>query len=183
MIERGECMAARRAQTGRRKGGRTTGQMYVYGNVAAKPSYEPVRREEIPSVRKQTSSQVKKNRRQAFRMNPGYVMFLTLAAMLSLVICVNYVKLQSRITKRSENITTLQAELADMKEENNTRYNFVMDAVNLDEIRTKAQEELGMVYASEEQIVEYTSPSADYVKQFEDIPEDGVLAQSDKHAD
>lgn len=116
-------------------------------------------------------------------MNPGYVMFLTLAAMLALVICVNYVKLQSRITKRSENITALQAELADMREENNTRYNFVMDAVNLDEIRTKAQNELGMVYASEDQIVEYSSPLADYVKQYGDIPENGVLAQSDKHED
>ena len=58
-----------------------------------------------------------------------------------------------------------------------------MDAVNLDEIRTKAQKDLGMVYASEDQIVEYTRPSADYVKQYEDIPEDGVLAQSDKHED
>lgn len=176
-------MAAKHMQTGRRRNSRTQGSMYVYGNVAAKPAYEPVRREDNPNVRKGTSSQVKKNRRQALRMNPGYVMFLTLAAMLALIICVNYVKLQSRITKRSENITDLQAELADLKEENNTRYNFVMDAVNLDEIRTKAQNELGMVYASEDQIVEYTSPLADYVKQYEEIPEDGVLAQSDKHDD
>ncbi len=176
-------MAAKRAQAGRRRNGRMQSSMYVYGNVAAKPSYEPVRREDNPNVRKGTSSQVKRNRRQALRMNPGYVMFLTFAAMLALIICVNYVKLQSRITRRSENITALQAELADLKEENNTRYNFVMDAVNLDEIRTKAQNELGMVYASEDQIVEYTSPLADYVKQYEDIPEDGVLAQSDKHDD
>ena len=174
-------MAAKHARTGKRRSSGTAGQMYVYGNVVARPSYEPVRREEIPGIRKETSSQVKKNRKQALRMNPGYVMFLTLAAMLALVICVNYVKLQSRITKRSENITALQAELADMREENNTRYNFVMDAVNLDEIRTKAQNELGMVYASEDQIVEYSSPLADYVKQYGDIPENGVLAQSDKH--
>ncbi len=176
-------MAAKHARTGKRRSSGTAGQMYVYGNVVARPSYEPVRREEIPGIRKETSSQVKKNRKQALRMNPGYVMFLTLAAMLALVICVNYVKLQSRITKRSENITALQAELADMREENNTRYNFVMDAVNLDEIRTKAQNELGMVYASEDQIVEYSSPLADYVKQYGDIPENGVLAQSDKHED
>lgn len=176
-------MVAKRARTGRSRNGRTQSSMYVYGNVVTRPFYEPVRREDNPNVRKGTSSQVKKNRRQAFRMNPGYVMFLTFAAMLALIICVNYVKLQSRITRRSENITSLQAELADLKEENNTRYNFVMDAVNLDEIRTKAQNELGMVYASEDQIVEYTSPLADYVKQYEDIPEDGVLAQSDKHDD
>lgn len=170
-------------RTGMQRNSGTAGQMYVYGNVVTRPSYEPVRQEEVPGVRKETSSQVKKNRKQALRMNPGYVMFLTLAAMLALVICVNYVKLQSRITKRSENITVLQAELADRREENNTRYNFVMDAVNLDEIRTKAQNELGMVYASEDQIIEYSSPLADYVKQYGDIPENGVLAQSDKHKD
>ena len=55
-----------------------------------------------------------------------------------------------------------------------------MDSVNLEEIREKAQEELGMVYASPEQVIEYQRPSADYVKQYENIPEDGVLAQSDK---
>ncbi len=63
---------------------------------------------------------------------------------------------------------------------NNTKYNAVMDSVNLEEIREKAQKDLGMVYASPEQMVEYDRPSADYVRQYEDIPEDGVLAQSDK---
>lgn len=168
---------------GRREQHRASGQAYVYGNNAVKPAYEPAGRGRMQKPARQASSQVRKNRRQALCMNAGYVMFLTLAAVLALVICVNYVKLQSKITKRSENITALQAELADRKEENNTRYNFVMDAVNLDEIRTKAQKELGMVYASEDQIVEYERPSGDYVKQYEDIPEDGVLAQSDPHED
>lgn len=113
-------------------------------------------------------------------MNSGYVVFLGMAAVLCLVICVNYVKTQSRLTSYSKNITALQEELANLKEENNTKYNAVMDSVNLEEIREKAQKELGMVYASPEQIVEYDRPSTDYVRQYEDIPEDGVLAQSDK---
>lgn len=175
-------MAARQiAHTGRQRYSRTQGQMYVYGNVVTKPAYEPVRRKELPERRKSTSRQVRKNRRKALHMNPGYVMFLTFAALLALVVCVNYVKLQSRITSRSENIAALQEELAERKEENNTRYNSVMDAVNLDEVRKTAQESLGMVYASADQVVEYDSPSADYVKQYESIPEDGVLAKSDKH--
>ena len=113
-------------------------------------------------------------------MNPGYVVFLSIAAVLCLVICVNYVKMQSRLTGYSKNITALLEELAGLKEENNTKYNAVMDSVNLEEIREKAQKDLGMVYASPEQMVEYDRPSADYVRQYEDIPEDGVLAQSDK---
>ena len=45
-----------------------------------------------------------------------------------------------------------------------------------------AMNELGMVYATSDQVIEYESPSGDYVKQYEGIPEDGVLAQSDKNA-
>ena len=115
-------------------------------------------------------------------MSSAYVVFLTVAALMALIVCVNYVQLQSRITSRSKNITAMQEELADMKEENNTKYNAIMDSVNLDEIRDKAQTDLGMVYASPEQVVEYDNHATDYVKQYENIPEDGVLAQSDKNS-
>lgn len=177
-------MAVRRTvRTGRQDYNRTRGQMYVYGNVVAKPAYEPERRERDPQRTRRVSRQVKQNRKKAMGMNQGYVLFLAIAAILALVVCVNYVKLQSKITSRSKNIAVLQEELADLKEENNTRYNSVMDSVNLDEVRERAQNSLGMVYASSDQVVEYVSPSADYVKQYEGIPKDGVLAQSDKNTD
>ena len=112
-------------------------------------------------------------------MNAGYVVFLTAAALLTLVVCVGYVRLQARITDSSKNVTAMQEELAQLREENDTRYNTVMDSVDVEEIKKAAQEDLGMVYASPEQVVEYESPSADYVKQYESIPEDGVLARSD----
>ena len=113
-------------------------------------------------------------------MNRAYVTFLAVAAIFALILCVNYV--QSRITSHSKEVSSLQKELADLKEQNNTKYNSVMDSVNLDEIREKAMNELGMVYATSDQVIEYESPSGDYVKQYEGIPEDGVLAQSDKNA-
>lgn len=153
-------------------------QEYVYGNVVTKPAYEPKRQYEEPKRVKRTSSQVRRNRKKALHMSPGYVMFLTAAAVIALVVCINYVQLQARITSSSKNITVMQKELAELREENNTRYNAVMDTVNLEEIRKKA-DKLGMVYATSDQIVEYESPSADYVKQYEKIPESGVLAQSD----
>ena len=42
----------------------------------------------------------------------------------------------------------------------------------------KAVNELGMVYADKDQIVEYDNPNGDYVKQYEEIPDDGMLASS-----
>lgn len=153
-------------------------QSYVYGNVVTKPAYEPKRQYEIPVEEKRTSRQVRKNRKKALHMSPGYVMFLTAAAVIALIVCINYVQLQARITSSSKNITAMQEELAMLREENTTRYNSVMDSVNLEEVRKKA-DKMGMVYATADQIVQYESPSADSVKQYEHIPENGVLAQSD----
>lgn len=109
------------------------------------------------------------------------MLFLSVAAITALVVCVNYVELQSRITSRSKNITAMQKELADLREKNTTEYNAVMDSVNLDEIRERAQNDLGMVYASPDQVMEYENPATDYVKQYEEIPKDGVLARSEKN--
>lgn len=154
---------------------------YVYGNAVPKPSYEPEHRQErSPSEpKKRTSARVRQNRRRARSMNRAYMIFLTCASVVALIVCINYIKLQSSITSRTENITKLQEELAQMKETNTTKYNSVMDSVNLEEISKKAQEDLGMVPASSDEIVTYDSPATDYVDQKEDVPDSGVLAQSD----
>lgn len=154
-------------------------QMYVYGNVVPKPVYEePVRHAPRPRRRKKVSAQVKQNRRQAMGMSRAYVVFLTFAAVLMLVVCVNYVQLRSELTSRSKNITALQEKLVALNEENTTKYNSIMDAVNLEEVREKALDELGMVYASDSQVIEYDNPTGDYIKQYDQIPEEGVLANS-----
>lgn len=170
---------ADRHTSARRTTSQSSRQNYVYGNIAPKREYEPQSRP-VSNPQKKVSHQVKSNRRKALRMNQSYVVFLAIAAVLALVLCVNYIQLQSRLTSSSKRITAMQQELADLQEENNTRYNSVTDSVNLDEVREKAQDKLGMVYASPEQVIEYQSPSSDYVKQYENIPENGVLAQSDK---
>ena len=167
-------MAARTAV--RRYSSVRSGQAYVYGNTVPKPVQEPEKRRRRTQ---KVSRQVRNNQKRALRVSAGYVVFLTAAALLTLVVCVGYVRLQARITDSSKKVTAMQEELAQLREENDTRYNTVMDSVDVEEIKKAAQEDLGMVYASPEQVVEYESPSADYVKQYESIPEDGVLARSD----
>ena len=71
-----------------------------------------------------------------------------------------------------------EKKLADAKEENTTRYNVVMDSVNLEEVRDRAINDLGMGYATSDQIIEYQNPVNDYVKQYESIPKSGVLGQT-----
>lgn len=169
--------ARRRAQTQRVSG--STG-MYVYGNAVPKPAYEPQRRPAEPERRHRVSRQVKQNRKKAMGINKAYVVFLSVAAVLMLVVCVHYVQLRAELTNRSKNITALQEELANLNEANTTKYNAVMDSVNLEEVREKAMNDLGMVYANENQVIEYDNPDGDYIKQYEQIPEEGVVASSAK---
>ena len=153
---------------------------YVYGNTIRKETLPKTKAHISPDKPRQTSRQVRKNRNKALHMSAGYVVFLAIAAIAALIVCTGYLKLQSEITSRSRNIASLQEELADLKEDNTTRYNAVLNSVNLEEIREKAINELGMVYASPEQIIKYKSPTSNTVKQYEDIPKSGVLAGSDK---
>lgn len=151
---------------------------YIYGNTVRQPEVLPRRYEEVEQPVRRSSSQVRKNRKKALFMSPAYVTFLAVAACLTVFVCVQYLQLQTNLRNQSRNITALQRELANLTEENDTAYNVTMDSVNLEEIRNKAMNEMGMVYASDGQVVEYDSPSSDMVTQYENIPEDGILAKS-----
>lgn len=154
-------------------------EQYVYGNTVRQPEELPVRKTRSHDEKhKKSSRQVRKNRNRALDMNPQYVIFLTCAAICAVLVCVSYMRLQFEIVSRSENITSLQRELADLTEQNDTAYHALFDSVNLEELRETAINDLGMVYASEGQVVEYESPTSGYVKQHNDIPSDGVLAKS-----
>lgn len=179
-------MAAGRQATSYRRANNISSQRqaYVYGNTVRQPEVLPKRmpkkRQQIPQ---RTSVQVRRNRKKAMSMNPAYAVFLVVAAVCAVLICVTYLKLQSDIVNRSESITALREELAELTESNDTAYNAAADSVNLQTIRGKAMSEMGMVYAAQGNVVEYDSPTSDYVKQYSDIPSDGVLAKSKNTSD
>ena len=151
---------------------------YVYGTSARKVAVQ-VQPERPAEQTKELSKQVRQNRSRALHMNRGYVVFLAIAAFVTLVACTQYLQLQSEITDRSERITALQQELADRKEANTTKYNAVVNSINLEEVRERAMNDLGMVYAQEEQVITYKNPANVSVRQYADIPESGVVASSE----
>ena len=51
----------------------------MYGNIVAKPEYEPKKNRSSVKRRKKVSRQVQKNRNRALHMNAAYVVFLTIA--------------------------------------------------------------------------------------------------------
>ena len=151
---------------------------YVYGTSARKEALK-VQPERPVEQSKELSQRVRQNRSRALHMNKGYVLFLAMAAFITLVACTKYLQLQSEITDRSERITALQQELADKKEANTTKYNAIVTSINLEEVRERAMNDLGMVYAQEEQVITYKNPANVSVRQYADIPESGVVASSE----
>lgn len=155
-------------------------QVYIEGNTVRRLNTVPARRETTQPKRqpKRASLQVRKNRKREMHMSAGYVAFLSIAAVVGLVVCIQFLQLRSQVSSQADSITAKQQELVTLKDENDTQYNNIMNSVSLDEVRDRALNQLGMVYARNGQIIEYQNPESNYVKQYEEIPENGVLAKS-----
>lgn len=168
-----------RTQTIRRTAMRDN-EAYIYGNTVRKMQAVPKRvdREEVVKPqpkKKEVSQQVKKNRKQALHMNTAYTLFLAVAAIATLSVCVWYLQLRFEMTSHTANVASMEQELADLKEENTTRENSILDSVNLEDVKEYAINSLGMVYADSTQIITYQNPAGDTVKKYQEIPKSGVL--------
>lgn len=146
---------------------------YLHGNTVRKLQAVP-RREERENLQKDAKlrNHARRNREKALQMNPGYVLFLAIATVITLVVCINYLQLQSDITNKISRISSLERELADLQSQNNEEYNKVANSVDLEHIKKVATQELGMIYAGEEQVILYDSKDSDYVRQYEDVPKE-----------
>ena len=163
----GRTQNAGRTNTDRRPSsyGRTE---YVNGSAVRKLD---IQRQLEEPPRKRLSNSTRKNREKAFYMNFPYVAFLAAALVIMGVVLVKYIQLQSEITSTVKNISKLESELNDLKLENDEAYSRITSSVDLEEIRRIAIGELGMSYAEEGQIINYSIDGSDYVRQFADIPE------------
>ena len=95
---------------------------------------------------------------------------LTIAAVITLCLCVNYLHLQSSITASIHEISDREVQLEKLKTENDALQMSINTSVDLDHVYKVATEELGMVYANKDQILHYDKTESEYVRQNEDIP-------------
>lgn len=145
---------------------------YVQGNTVRKlaPARIPETRTPDEVRRPSVNHHVRRNREKALQMDLPYVIMLTIAAVCTLYLCVNYLQLQSSITARIKHIETLESELEALKTENDALEININTSVDLDHVYKVATEELGMVYANKGQILQYDKTESEYVRQNEDIP-------------
>ena len=138
---------------------------YVYGNTAR--ALRPIEKE-VRSPRK-LSAKSRKNIDRDTGMNPGFMIFMTLAMVLTGIVCVQYIRLQSSLTTYVNTISAMEVELQALRAENDDYESRIKGAIGLENIKKRAMDELGMTYASDEQIVTYNSEGTDYVRQFVSI--------------
>ena len=149
---------------------------YVYGNTVRRLEGEPEerRRKQLEKERKERQKKnrrvARRNQEKALRMSMGYVSFCTMAVLISCVVCVTYIQLQSDITSRMKHISTLESQITDLKADNDAAIKRIDLSTDLEDVKYKAIHELGMKYAGPGQIVYYTVEDSDYMNQYSDIP-------------
>lgn len=140
--------------------------------LAEQPEYirpERTYEEELPHYAKVRKAQ--KERGLKLAMNPAFAAFLAVSVITTLAACTLMLSMQAKVTNQNKSIALLQSEIESLTDDNNAYETRINSSVNLEQIRDIALNQLGMVYPVEGQVVYYNLIEADYVRQFQDVPE------------
>lgn len=85
--------------------------------------------------------------------------------------CIRYLELQADVSGMADTIGKLEAQYVDLKTENDLTEVIVNSTIDYNNVIDVAMNELGMVYAGEDQVIEYDSTKMEVVKQLGDIPQ------------
>lgn len=146
---------------------------YIEGNTVRKLAPVPRREQEEyreEQRKKRVDRATRANRQRALMMGPGYLLFLTIAVVTTVGVCALYVHLQSNISSRMKNIASLESRILDLRTDNDAALKRVETSVNLDDIKDKAMNVLGMVYPTQDQIIYFEINVDDFMNQYQDIP-------------
>lgn len=170
-------MAQRSVRTNRTQRAKTR---YVAGTLAYKQnSYAPARRASSRiTVKKRQEMPVLKPQARPIPIERAYVVLFTICALVMVGVCSMYIREQAHMIAASERIAALQMEVAELTEKNDSAYNAVDATVNLETVREKAVNELGMIPVSEGSVVTYEAPENASIRQYTLIPKEGVLSRS-----
>lgn len=112
-----------------------------------------------------------RNRERALKIDWKYTIFLCGAVLAVLLSCVLYLSLQTELTQKNSDISSLRSELNTLTDANSATQERINDAIDLEYVKEYATKNLGMGYPTKDQIIKYKSSSDDYVKQYQDIPQ------------
>lgn len=145
---------------------------YQYGSVATAPvrensprSNRRTEQEQLQIAHTRTASR----RARATGMNPALIVFMFGMVALMCLCLFQYISLQSAVTSSVEEIASYESTLSSLKQANDETYNEIVAGVDLETIKYRAMNELGMTYAEEDQIISYEGDTSDYVHQVQEV--------------
>lgn len=151
------------------------------GNTARKlqvmPGYEEA--DDVRSIR-QPEKQKRRKPKQSLGIDLFSVLILTAAIAVTLYTCIDYLKVQTQVTEQNKEIAQLEHSLVKLQNQNKDALAKINTSLDLNYIYEVATKELGMVYPNENQVITYKSNLSDYVRQYEEIPEENSTSLLDK---
>jgi cell division protein FtsL len=147
---------------------------YVDGNTVRKlnPAYEPQRTpERKPEIDPARREQIRRKREKANVIDGKYTVVIACACLVVFAACVGYLRTQAQINSQQAEIASLQTELNQLNNENVAKEEQLNSSVDLNAIYTTASKKLGMKYADSQHTILYESSDPDYVRQYQDIPD------------
>ena len=73
--------------------------------------------------------------------------------------------------KGMSRVAALQSQIEDLRADNDARYKEITTSVDLNYIKDVAMNQLGMSYATEDQVVYYSVEKSNFMDQYSDIPQ------------
>ncbi len=149
---------------------------YINDNLARKQAaYSealPKRREEVrqrPEHRVSHNTQNDKNRGLSSSFGFAFTFVMAAAMVVIFLVLAKYISLNVAMTQKSRQIAALRKELSTLTMENDNIEMSINSSIDYNYIYKVATEELGMVYPSQNQIVNYDSEDSEYVVQYKDV--------------
>lgn len=100
----------------------------------------------------------------------GAMLLLTMAAIMTGVVCISYLSAQSEIKTTKKEISALAVEIEDMKNNNTLAREQIEDSVSLRKVYRVATKELGMIHPEKNQVISFENVKSSVVRQYGEIP-------------
>jgi len=144
---------------------------YEYGSAVRKiqPQWET---EEVRRPYRVEQPEVQKKVKAVQGIDLISTLFLMAAIVATLVVCVNYLKVQSDVVQLNKSISALEKQISGMEKENDALAAVLEnEKYDLETVYQIAVGVLGMVYPNNNEVVYYNNESQGYFRQYQDIPE------------
>ncbi len=140
------------------------------GNTVRKPKTTNRPRPYVFAVNQKTGELVLRQERSPFLGEFPYVIAFALAVVFVVLSYCNYISLHAQAQCYIENISRLESEYYVLSEQNDLTERQLFDMTDIEEVYDIASNELGMMPASEGNVIIYDRSNSEYIFQTEDIP-------------